>query len=705
VGSDDHICRIFEIKSGREVKRFSLHKNRVFSGTFSTDGRMVATGGGDGNEIYLWDPSNADVLHKLTGNGSSVWAVGYGKDGKSIAFGTTIDSLDQSAHGPLEKTILLGEAPENRIAVDSSVRSPSGFIRAAEQAGGFSLKLKPPGDTTLQILQGSQVKHEITADNTSGSRHSSYSLSPDGALIASGGDTGVLTLYSTGTGAQVASCVGHTFDVWSVAFAPDGKTLVSGSADQTVRLWEVMPTSCRNLLTIFAGSDNEWVVWTPQGYYASSANGDKYIGWHVNQGLNRAALFYPAAQFQKQFYRPDVVAGFLKTRNIEIAVKQADAARGIGTASAKVLGPADVLNYPPPRIVVAEPFTEKTVVRQSTFRIRAVAVADLPITGLEVLVNGVCQAGCSTGPQASSEPEKKLEAELVLQPGENKVDFYASHAKARSKPKEILVTYQAQPGEGKRDRPKLIVLAIGVSSYEIPRFKLDWAAKDALDVESAFLSQKGSPLYSDVLHHHIVDREVTANRILDELKWLNDQGGDDDIRVVFISGHGGLDSFGNYYFYAFNHNPADPAYNDLRWQTLLERLTSPNRKAVLMLDTCHAGAVASATDPRARGEVNFDEVLSEMKSKFRGLFTLAASVGTESSWEKKEWQHGAFTKAFLETLTDRAAIGKVLSTDDITYRVKEGVKGLKVDQHPTSTYTPSLTSFPLFMVQASGRYP
>jgi len=88
--------------------------------------------------------------------------------------------------------------------------------------------------------------------------------------------------------------------------------LVTGSADQTVRLWDVTPYSCRNLLTFFVGSDNEWVAWTPQGYYTSSPNGDKYIGWHVDQGIDQQAKFYKAAQFQKQFYRPDIIAEFIR---------------------------------------------------------------------------------------------------------------------------------------------------------------------------------------------------------------------------------------------------------------------------------------------------------------------------------------------------------------------------------------------------------
>jgi len=41
------------------------------------------------------------------------------------------------------------------------------------------------------------------------------------------------------TGKIQATLKGHTGEVWSVAFSPDGKTLGSGSSDQTVKLWDV----------------------------------------------------------------------------------------------------------------------------------------------------------------------------------------------------------------------------------------------------------------------------------------------------------------------------------------------------------------------------------------------------------------------------------------------------------------------------------
>jgi uncharacterized caspase-like protein len=243
------------------------------------------------------------------------------------------------------------------------------------------------------------------------------------------------------------------------------------------------------------------------------------------------------------------------------------------------------------------------------------------------------------------------------------------------------------------------LLSVGVSKYTNQQFGLDWADQDAIDIEQTFSGQQGQ-LYSSVLHRSLLNAAVTKENLLDGLKWLNEQGSDDDIRVLFLSGHGGLDSYGNYYFYAADHDPLkDPESRDIRWQTLLERLTSQMRKAVLIVDTCHAGAVTGA-GPRPRGDVNFDQVLNEMKSKFRGLYTLAASMGTESSYEDKMWRHGAFTKALLDTLQDKAAAGKVLTTDDLFNEVKDRVRKLTGDmQHPRMTYTESLTEFPIFLVR------
>jgi hypothetical protein len=52
-------------------------------------------------------------------------------------------------------------------------------------------------------------------------------------------------VWDLARGEVVARLLGHTSYVWSLAFSPDGKSLVSGSGDFTVRLWDTEPLKAR----------------------------------------------------------------------------------------------------------------------------------------------------------------------------------------------------------------------------------------------------------------------------------------------------------------------------------------------------------------------------------------------------------------------------------------------------------------------------
>src|SRR5262249_29699018 len=52
---------------------------------------------------------------------------------------------------------------------------------------------------------------------------------------------GEIKLWDAFTGKELASLKGHTFRVWSVVFAPNGKTMATSAEDKTVKLWDFTP--------------------------------------------------------------------------------------------------------------------------------------------------------------------------------------------------------------------------------------------------------------------------------------------------------------------------------------------------------------------------------------------------------------------------------------------------------------------------------
>src|SRR5207237_692711 len=111
--------------------------------------------------------------------------------------------------------------------------------------------------------------------------------------------------------------------------------------------------------------------------------GENLMGWHVNNGRDQMASFFPAARFRKALYRPDVIKLLLTTGSTERALEVADRARGEETERTEV---ARVL---PPAVEVAAP-RHGSHVDSPGLEVKAIARSrgEHPVTALRLLLDG-----------------------------------------------------------------------------------------------------------------------------------------------------------------------------------------------------------------------------------------------------------------------------------------------------------------------------
>jgi hypothetical protein len=104
---------------------------------------------------------------------------------------------------------------------------------------------------------------------------------------------------------------GHSDYVSSVAFSPDGRTIVSASFDGTIRIWDV--ATGKEIAQFISFTDGEWLCVTPEGYYNASPKGDTYLNVRIGNEV------YGIDQYRELLFRPDLVALRIEGGDVQLA--------------------------------------------------------------------------------------------------------------------------------------------------------------------------------------------------------------------------------------------------------------------------------------------------------------------------------------------------------------------------------------------------
>jgi len=132
-------------------------------------------------------------------------------------------------------------------------------------------------------------------------------VSPDSTLIAVDGHhtTNNIQLWGAHSGRIISIHSGHTDSVNTLAFSPDGKTIASGSKDETIRIWSVKSGQTINTLIGHLGSVNT-LAFSPNGKIIASGSDDNTIRlWDAQSGEVINTLIGHSGTIKSLAYSPD----------------------------------------------------------------------------------------------------------------------------------------------------------------------------------------------------------------------------------------------------------------------------------------------------------------------------------------------------------------------------------------------------------------
>ncbi|KAG2739293.1 WD40 repeat-like protein [Suillus brevipes Sb2] len=241
--SMDGSLRVWNLKSGKQIgDDWRDGDSGVMSIALSPDGNKVVSGSWDGI-VRLWDIDTCKVITKWMGHANGVGSVCWSRDGRRVLSGS-----------------------QDGTAKQWDVHSAETILEPIEN-----------------ILASIETRHE---------RVWAVVYSPDTTMIATGGLDGPRTekffessvkIWDAKTGKLIVTLNGHTDAVRCLAWTKDGKTLISGSYDSSIRTWNT--TNWEQTAVLEHTSFVYAIAISPNSHILASVTRDKTARlWNLENG-------------------------------------------------------------------------------------------------------------------------------------------------------------------------------------------------------------------------------------------------------------------------------------------------------------------------------------------------------------------------------------------------------------------------------------
>jgi hypothetical protein len=422
-------------------------------------------------------------------------------------------------------------------------------------------------------------------------------FSPDGRTLASGSADNTIRLWDVSTGKPKGQPLeGHAKAVLGVAFSPDGRTLASGSADNTIRLWDV--SSGKQKGQPLKGHTDSVidVAFSPDGRTLASGSADNTIRlWDVSSGKPKGQPLKGHTSFVYSVaFSPD--GQTLASGGVDFTIRLWDVSSG------KQKG---------------QPLKGHT--------------------------NTVLSVAFS--------PDGRTLASGSM---DNTIRLW--DVSSITNPKLDRVPPNPSPSKNSR----LWVLSVGVNKYQyLPAGdQLSLAVNDAQSIAKVFTNIKPGAFKDRPNVKLLTDTNATVGTVRDAMKTIRTQAGPNDTVIVFFSAHGVIsENDGRYYLLLNDSRMKNLPGTAIGQQDLSDFYSSLPAKTLIILDTCHAAAATKGPSSLPSKDVTVAAESLNAANNTTAPKTILAGTNRDeqASEDSTKLKNGAFTMALLEVLEGKAA--------------------------------------------------
>jgi WD40 repeat protein len=225
--------KVWDPLAGREILTLRGHTSRCHSVAFSPNGQRLVSASSDGT-IRVWDATPlrpVETQEALTcQHDHEVWSVAFSPDGRLVA------------SGGWDKTVRLWDAQSGRLA--RTLNHSELVFRVAFHPAGQRLAASTfTGERgALVIVWDTLTGEEEFAVREERGMPFYATFDPTGRYLLREGSNFTVKVWDTQDRADLGTLGRHDWNIWGMAFSPDGKRLATGSNDGLIKVWSWNPS-------------------------------------------------------------------------------------------------------------------------------------------------------------------------------------------------------------------------------------------------------------------------------------------------------------------------------------------------------------------------------------------------------------------------------------------------------------------------------